>query len=130
MRKEKIVEPSSVGDLKAFVPAKDYDLAKQFYVDLGFTLNWGSDEISEFQIGAFRFLLQPFYVKAHSENFMMSLNVKDADAWWDHIERIRLKEKYPTIMAKPPALQPWGLRVLYLTDPTGVLWHIAEERKA
>ena len=32
-------------------------------------------------------------------------------------------------MAKPPALQPWGLRVLYLTDPTGVLWHIAEERK-
>ncbi|MDQ2638980.1 MAG: hypothetical protein M3Y79_00120 [Pseudomonadota bacterium] len=22
--------------------------------------------------------------------------------------------------------QPWGLRVLYLTDPNGVLWHIAE----
>lgn len=127
---EKLVEPSSVVDLKAFVPAKDYDLAKQFYVDLGFTLNWGSAEISEFQIGSFRFLLQPFYVKAHSENFMMSLSVKDADAWWEHIERIRLKEKYPSITAKPPTLQPWGLRVLYLTDPTGVLWHIAEERKA
>jgi uncharacterized glyoxalase superfamily protein PhnB len=123
------VEPSSVDDLKAFVPAKDYDLAKQFYVDLGFTLNSGGDQISEFQIGSFRFLLQPFYVKAHSENFMMSLNVEDADAWWEHIERIRLKEKYPGITAKPPALQPWGLRVLYLTDPTGVLWHIAEERK-
>ena len=55
----------------------------------------GGDQISEFQIGSFRFLLQPFYVKAHSENFMMSLSVEDADAWWEHIERIRLKEKYP-----------------------------------
>jgi uncharacterized glyoxalase superfamily protein PhnB len=33
-------------------------------------------------------------------------------------------------MAKPPTLQPWGLRVLYLSDPTGVLWHIADDRKA
>jgi uncharacterized glyoxalase superfamily protein PhnB len=25
-------------------------------------------------------------------------------------------------------MQPWGLRVVYLFDPTGVLWHIAERR--
>ena len=123
------MEPSKVVDLKAFVPAKNYELAKQFYLDLGFTLNWGSNEIAEFQIGSFRFLLQPFYVKEHSENYMMSLTVEDADAWWNHIEQIRLKEKYPGIIAKPPALQPWGLRVLYLSDPTGVLWHIAERRE-
>jgi len=127
MRKGKASEPSPVVDLKAFVPAKDYGLAKQFYLDLGFTLNWGSDEISEFQIGSFRFLLQPFYVKDHAGNFMMSLNVEDADAWWRHIELIGLREKYPGIMAEPPALPPWGLRVLYLSDPTGVLWHIAEQ---
>jgi len=120
--------PSPVLDLKAFVPAQNYDLSKQFYLDLGFTLNWGGNEIAEFQIGTFRFLLQPFYVKEHAGNFMMSLMVEDADAWWSHIQRIRLKEKYPTIMAKAPAMQPWGLRVLYLTDPTGVLWHIADRR--
>lgn len=33
-------------------------------------------------------------------------------------------------MAKPPALQPWGLRVLYVTDPSGVLWHIADQPNA
>lgn len=119
---------SPVLDLKAFVPAKDYDLARQFYSDLGFTLNWSNDEVSEFQIGSFRFFLQRFYVKDHSENFMMSLMVEDADSWWMHIERVSLKQKYPGIMAKPPALQPWGLRVLYLSDPTGVLWHIADQR--
>ena len=58
---------------------------------------------------------------------MMSLNVEDPDEWWRHIESIGLKEKYPGIMARPPAMQPWGLRVLYLSDPTGVLWHIAEQ---
>jgi len=126
--KDRSMEPSPVIDLKAFVPARDYALAKQFYLDLGFAVNFSSDEIAELQIGSFRFLLQPFYVKDHSENFMMSLNVEDADAWWRHIERIGLKEKYPTIMARAPVMQPWGLRVLYLSDPTGVLWHITERR--
>ena len=37
-------------------------------------------------------------------------------------------QKYRLGMAKAPTLQPWGLRVLYLTDPTGVLWHIADRR--
>jgi predicted enzyme related to lactoylglutathione lyase len=127
-REEKIMEPSGVLDLKAFVPAKDYDLAKQFYLDLGFTLNWSNEQISEFQIGTCRFLLQRFYVKDHAGNFMMSLSVEDADEWWAHIEKIGLKAKYPGIMAKPPAVQPWGLRVLYLSDPTGVLWHISDGR--
>lgn len=119
---------SPVLDLKAFVPARDHGLSKQFYADLGFTLNWSNDEISEFQIGSFRFLLQRFYVKDLAENFMMSLMVEDADIWWSHIESIGLQKKYPGIMARPPEMQPWGLRLLYLSDPTGVLWHIADQR--
>jgi len=122
------MEPGPVLDLKAFIPAKDYHLSKQFYLDLGWTPNWTNDQSTEYQIGAFRFLLQNFYVEEYAANFMMHLMVDDADVWWRHIEKIALKEKYPTIMAKPPAVQPWGLRVLYLTDPTGVLWHIADRR--
>ena len=56
------------------------------------------------QIGSFRFLLQRFYVKEHAENYMMSLNVEDADAWWRYIETIGLKRKYPQIMARAPAM--------------------------
>jgi len=26
-------------------------------------------------------------------------------------------------------MQPWGIRVLYLSDPSGVLWHITDARK-
>ena len=121
--------PGSVLDLKAFVPAKDIEVSKAFYTDLGFHINWSNDEIAEIQTGSFRFLLQRFYVAQHAGNFMMSLNVEDVDAWWGYLQQKQLTTKYPGIMCKPPAIQPWGLRVLYVSDPTGVLWHIADDRK-
>src|SRR5579862_3169176 len=124
------MHPSPVTDLKAFVPAQDSELSRKFYTDLGFTINWSDESIAELQIGSFRFLLQTFYVAEHAGNFMMHLLVEDADAWWEHIQRQELTKKYPGIMCKPPEMQPWGLRVLYLSDPTGVLWHIADRRKS
>lgn len=122
--------PSPVTDIKAFVPARDPNLAKAFYTDLGFTMNWSNDEIAELQLGDFRFLLQKFYVPEHAGNFMMSMSVADLDAWWRYIQQKEFTRKYPGIMCKAPAMQPWGLRVLYLSDPTGVLWHIVETAKA
>lgn len=124
------MDPSRVIALNAFVPARDFAVSKQFYCDLGFALLWGSDDIAQFGVGAFTFLLQQFYVKEHAENFMMALMVEDADAWWEHIKRIRLAEKYPGGMLKAPTMQPWGIRVLYLSDPSGVLWHIQDKKKA
>jgi Glyoxalase/Bleomycin resistance protein/Dioxygenase superfamily len=100
--------PSPILDMKAFVPARDPELSKAFYTDLGFTINFSNDEISELQIGSFRFLLQKFYVAEHAGNFMMALNVEDVDAWWENIQKKDFKEKYPGIMCKPPAMQPWG----------------------
>jgi hypothetical protein len=70
------MDTKSVLDLKPFLPAEDYALAKQFLQDK------------------------------------------------------KIAEKYPDITTKPPTLQPWGLRVLYLSDPSGVLWHIADDRKS
>jgi len=121
--------PSPVTDIKAFVPAKDLNVSKAFYTDLGFAIQWSNEEIAELQIGSFRFLLQKFYVAQHAGNFMMGLNVENMDAWWGYIQQKELTKKYPGIMCKPPEMQPWGIRVLYLSDPTGVLWHIAEAPK-
>jgi uncharacterized glyoxalase superfamily protein PhnB len=121
--------PCKVLDLKAFVPARDLPVSRQFYLDLGFTEKWGNEQVSELELDGFRFLLQKFYVKEHSENFMMHLMVENADTWWTHIEKIGLARKYGLHMARAPAMQPWGLRVLYLADPSGVLWHIADDRQ-
>lgn len=122
--------PSKILDLKAFVPARDFELSRRFYHDLGFHENWGNDQACEFELEGYRFILQNFYVKDHAGNFMMSLTVEDADKWWAFIEASGLAKKYNLSMAKPPALQPWGLRVLYLSDPSGVLWHIADRPRS
>jgi uncharacterized glyoxalase superfamily protein PhnB len=122
--------PSKILNLMAFVPAENFELSRRFYRDLGFHENWGDDQACEFELEGYRFLLQNFYVKEHAGNFMMHLMVEDADKWWEYIQSIDLAKKYDLYMAKPPTLQPWGLRVLYLTDPTGVLWHIADRPKA
>lgn len=123
------MHPSRITDLKTFVPARDLEQSKKFYTDLGFAINWSNEQIAELQAGAFRFLLQKFYVAEHAGNFMMSLSVEDLDSWWEHIQRRELAKKYPGIMCKAPEMQPWGIRVLYLSDPTGVLWHITDTGK-
>ena len=115
-----------VRDLKAFLPAKVFAVSRRCYVDLGFTEKWHNEQVAEFEIGSFRFLLQNFNAKGLAENFMMQLHVEDGDAWWKRICAAGLKEKYQLHLAKPPELQPWGLRVLYISDPSGVLWHIAD----
>ena len=123
------MNPSKITDLKAFLPAKDLAVSKQFYLELGFHVIWDSGDACELEIDNRRFILTSVYVKDYAENCMMSLNVEDTDSWWEHITRLELQAKYKLGMAKPPALQPWGLRVLYLSDPSGVLWHIADRPK-
>lgn len=120
------IVPSKILNMMAFVPAEDFALSRRFYGELGFRENWGDDQACELEIQGYRFLLQKFYVKDHAGNFMMHLMVEDADRWWEHIQNIGLAQKYDLSVARPPALQPWGLRVLYLSDPSGVLWHIAD----
>lgn len=77
-----------------------------FYSDLGFAINFSNDQIAELQIGSFRFLLQKFYVTEHAGNFMMSMNVDDADAWWEYIQKKEFTRKYPGIMCKPLKYSP------------------------
>jgi uncharacterized glyoxalase superfamily protein PhnB len=117
----------TIEEIKAFVPASDFALSKRFYADLGFTVVWSSDDLAYVRHGNASFLLQNFYVKEHADNFMMHMLVEDLDSWWRHVEDQQLQAKY-AIMIDPPADRPWGLRDFVVTDPTGVLWRIAQSK--
>ena len=114
---------------RPFLPARDFDLSKRFYEALGFEKLLDSDDVAIFRMGASGFLLQRRFQRQWSENCMMQLMVDDVDAWWAHVTRLDLPRRFGVKAPQPPAVQPWGLRVLYLTDPTGVLWHIAQRRE-
>ena len=115
-------------ELKAFVPAKDFELSKRFYEDLGFSLAWDSDDLACFRHGNSAFLLQNFYNPDHADNFMMHLLVEDVETWWDHVQKNGLVAKY-RIRVEPPADRPWAMRDFTIVDPTGVLWRIGQNSK-
>lgn len=112
-------------EIKAFVPAKDFELSTRFYQDLGFTLASSSDGVAYLHHGNCSFLLQAFYEPVHAENFMMHLLVEDVDAWWQHVVDADLCARYG-VRSIPPAVQPWRMRDFVLFDPSGVLWRIAQ----
>ena len=117
---------SDVLDLKVCVPSRDFEESKAFYSEPGFRCNWETEQLAELQIGDFRFLLQDFFNEQLMSNFMLKLMVSDADKWWQSICDSKVVDTYDRAKATEPEIQPWGQRVLYLWDSSGVLWHIAD----
>jgi len=113
---------------RPFLPARDFELSKRFYEVLGFE-KLLDGEVAIFAVGTSSFILQNYFEKTWAENFMMQLVVDDLDAWWRHIDQLDLPARFDVPKPKPPAIQPWGLHVVFVIDPSGVLWHIAQRRE-
>jgi catechol 2,3-dioxygenase-like lactoylglutathione lyase family enzyme len=117
--------PSGTELARAFLPTEDFDASKRFYELLGFEKVMDG-EVAIFHCGSGGFILQRYYQEGC--NFMMHLMVDDLDAWWAHIQSLDLPSKFDVRPPTPPAMQPWGLRIVYLVDPAGVLWHVAQRQ--
>ncbi len=124
------VVPFGTESARPFLPALDFATSKAFYEALGFAKELDSDDVAIYRIGSTSFLLQRHYQKEWAENFMMQLLVDDLDTWWEHIVSLDLPATYGVAAPKPPTMQPWGLRIAYVVDPSGVLWHVAQRRPA
>jgi uncharacterized glyoxalase superfamily protein PhnB len=112
--------------LRPFVPARDWALAKSFYLDVGFEKTFDDETtLAVFQLGSVSFYLQNLMWDGAAQNYMLLLRVDDVEAWWAKIQPIA--ERYG-VKTRPPQEEPWGARDLHLLDPSGVLWHIAQFR--
>ena len=117
--------PIGTEQARPFLPTQDFDASKAFYEALGFELLLDS-EVAIFAIGGSAFILQRYYQEG--ANPMMQLMVDDLDAWWAHIEALDLPARFGVRPPTPPQMQSWGLRLAYVVDPAGVLWHVAQRR--
>ena len=113
---------------RPFLPTKDFNASKAFYEALGFTKLLDGD-VAILSAGSSAIILQRRYSAEWAENCMMQLMVDDLDGWWSRLQALDLPKRFDVQPPKPPAMQPWGLRVAYVCDPAGVLWHICERRK-
>ena len=114
-----------VTEIKAFVPAKNFDLSKQFYQDIGFSMASEGGGVAYFHLDQASFLLQDFCAESLAENFMMHLLVEDVDAWWARIDQSGVVAKYGVKLFGIEQ-QPWRMRDFCITDPSGVLWRIGQ----
>ena len=114
-----------VTEIKAFVPAKDFELSKRFYRALGFTMASEGAGVAYFHLGHVSFLLQDYCAAGLAENFMMHLLVQDVDAWWAHVQKSSIPTEFGVRCTQVEA-QPWGMKDFCLLDPSGVLWRIGQ----
>jgi hypothetical protein len=119
-------------ELKAHLPSKDFEVSKQFYQDIGFTLCWSNGGLALLHYGPHgvhaqpAFLLQNYYVKEFAENLQMHLLVQDVDAWSAQIQAKQISRKYGVEIGQPED-RDWKMRDFTLFDPCGVLWRIAQD---
>jgi hypothetical protein len=114
---------------RPFLPAKEFATSLRFYEAIGFHAYRLGDALAELSLGPHAFLLQGNYVKEWAENTVMHVLVEDVQAWWQHIHSLNLAEQFGISSPAPPRVEPWGLTVVYVGDPAGILWHFAEITK-
>jgi catechol 2,3-dioxygenase-like lactoylglutathione lyase family enzyme len=111
--------------IRTFIGAKDYEISRSFYRDLGFEEKVISEKMSLFTIQGLSFYLQDYYVKDWIENSMVLLEVGDVNRYWNFLQKLELDKKYEGTRLIPIRENDWG-KECFLVDPSGVLWHFAE----
>lgn len=118
---------SKVNCITPFLPAKDYDLSLRFYNDLGFSKVVEIENATRLDLDGYSFWLQNYYVEEWANNFMLCLYVDDIQAWCFKINELNLAEKYDNtakVLSQPHNQE--GGKMMQISDPSGVLWHIRE----
>ncbi|MES3023220.1 MAG: hypothetical protein V4857_16770 [Pseudomonadota bacterium] len=117
-------------DVRSFVPAKDFDVSKDFYVALGFVIKWSDANMALLEIANQRFYLQRYYVKEWADNSMLHISVADVQACFRDIEKLLATGRFPGTRVSEPKHEDYGAMVAYVWDPSGVLLHLAQWREA
>ncbi len=111
--------------IRPFIGAKNFDLSRSFYRDLGFEEIILASNMSYFKTGGLGFYLQDAYVQHWVDNTMIFLEVDDVNRYWNELLDLKLTTKYNHVKLMPIREQAWG-RECFLHDPSGILWHFGD----
>ncbi|MEO7800700.1 MAG: glyoxalase [Ginsengibacter sp.] len=114
--------------IRPFIGAKDFELSRRFYNDLGFKEKVLSHDMSLFSTGTLGFYLQDGYVKDWIDNTMVFVEVENVKQFWEELQLLHLMTKYKDVRLIPVKEYDWGSEC-FVHDPCGVLWHFGEFKK-
>lgn len=115
----------SVKSLNTFIGARDFNVSRGFYTDIGFIEVVIFDNLSYFKMGDFGFYLQEYAVKEWLENTVLCLEIIDIESYFSFIQNQTVANQYPDANISDIQNLEWG-KVFNIEDPSGVLWHVAE----
>lgn len=119
---------NSAVSIRPFIGAKNFEISRSFYRDMGFEEVVLSHNMSLFKTGGLGFYLQDAYVKDWVDNTMLFLEVADVDQYWDKLVTLDLPAKYEGVRLTPARIMDWG-KECFVHDPAGILWHIGQFNK-
>lgn len=108
--------------IRPFIGAKNYDISRSFYRDLGFEEVVLSADMSLFKSGEMGFYLQKAYVRDWVDNTMVFMEVEDVHQFWNELVSLNLPAKYEGVRIVPIRTLDWGSEC-FVHDPSGILWH-------
>jgi len=111
--------------IRPFIGAKNFEISRSFYRDLGFEEVRLGDSMSVFKSGDMAFYLQNAYVKDWVHNTMIFMEVDDVNRFYDELSALNLPGKYENVKLSPIRIESWG-KECFLHDPSGILWHFGE----
>ena len=112
-------------EIKAFLPAIDFEASKQFYLALGFEIAWSSEDLAYVRHGSTSFLLQALNEPSFVKSFQMHMLVENVDDWHAHVLAADVVARFG-VQVGDPEDRPWAMRDFTLFDPSGVLWRVAQ----
>jgi catechol 2,3-dioxygenase-like lactoylglutathione lyase family enzyme len=116
---------SEIKSIRPFIGAKDFQISRSFYSDLGFQETVLEHNFSVFRKDEIAFYLQDYYAKEWIDNTMIFIEVYDVDSYYQKLSDLNLPNKYPDVKLVPIRDLEWG-RECFLHDPSGILWHFGE----
>ncbi|MCE7044080.1 glyoxalase [Dyadobacter sp. CY312] len=111
--------------IRPFLGARNFELSRRFYQDLGFQENVLSEDLTVFKLGQLAFYLQGAYVKDWIDNTMIFLEVENVERYYQELSAMQLSSKYDGVKLSGVRIEDWG-KECFLHDPSGILWHIGE----
>lgn len=111
-----------IKSIRPFIGAKDFEISRNFYHDLGFEETVLAPNFSVFKAKEIAFYLQDAYVKDWIDNTMIFVEVEDVKDYYSELFDLNLSEKYTTVKLIPVRELDWGSEC-FLHDPSGILWH-------
>lgn len=111
--------------IRPFIGAKDFEVSRRFYNDLGFTETVLFPSMSVFKNGDIAFYLQNADIKDWIDNSQVFVEVDNVDEYFKGLTSLELSTKYEGVRLVPVRTFDWG-KECYLHDPSGILWHFGQ----